>query len=214
MPRIACLLLCLLLPFAAAAATFWTGPTVTFTKAGSVDPSLAANQDRLTDTVWITRGNAGGLYNAQVEAGYDFADFSSPAGTEWAFGGTIADGVETLSFLPWADAVGRQPPGYVGIDGVLHLIAEDIYIDVRFTQWDISCCGGFVYERSSPPASPTAVRQVPLLPWPGAMLLVLGVLLAARQAGTGQHRRCSSAGATSAPPPADGRTQGWCGSRS
>ncbi len=179
MPLIACLLLCLLLPLPAGAATFWTGPTVTFTKAGSVDPGLAANQDRLTDTVWITRGNAGGLYNAHVEAGYDFAGFSSPAGTEWAFGGTIADGVETLSFLPWADAVGRQPPGYVGIDGVVHLIAEDIYIDVRFTQWDISCCGGFVYERSSPPASPTAVRQVPLLPWPAGALLALGVVAVA-----------------------------------
>src|SRR5258705_13940395 len=65
----------------ARAATIWTGPPTTFSKADGADPTQAANQDRLTPNVWITRGNFQGLYNAKSEAGYGS---SSPAGTEWA----------------------------------------------------------------------------------------------------------------------------------
>ncbi|MEQ8497576.1 MAG: hypothetical protein RLW42_25440, partial [Gammaproteobacteria bacterium] len=86
------------------AATLWTGPTVSFTKPLNT-PTSEQYQDRISERVWITRAvSGGGIYNARVESGYDFDDFSSPAGTEWAFGSTLADGVESLTFLPWADA--------------------------------------------------------------------------------------------------------------
>lgn len=58
-----------------------------------------------------------------------------------------------------------NPPSTVGVNAVLHLIAEDLYIDVKFTSRQVNCYGGAAYDRSRPPA----------LPWPRAM--VLGGLL-------------------------------------
>src|ERR1051325_4363821 len=42
-------------------ATIWNGPTTNFTKANGANPSLAANQDRLTSDIWLTRGSSQGL---------------------------------------------------------------------------------------------------------------------------------------------------------
>ncbi|MEX2080122.1 MAG: hypothetical protein WEC33_00775, partial [Dehalococcoidia bacterium] len=50
--------------FAAEAATIWTGPKITFSKAATANPNDPANQDRMTPAVWITRGNTMGIYNA------------------------------------------------------------------------------------------------------------------------------------------------------
>jgi hypothetical protein len=51
----------------------------------------------------------------------------------------------------------------LGRDAVLHLIAEDIYIDIRFTNWAQRSGGGFTYVRSTPPpASPPTFAQQPL----------------------------------------------------
>ena len=47
---------------------YWTGDTITFTKAADTDASLEDNQDRITDDVWLTRSSGGGkFYNAAVE---------------------------------------------------------------------------------------------------------------------------------------------------
>ena len=55
------------LPDATIDATVWTGPTVTFRKAPGSSPTEAANQDRITDLIWITRANSGGqIYNANM----------------------------------------------------------------------------------------------------------------------------------------------------
>ena len=47
----------------------WTGDVITFTKVDDADPTLATNQDRITDNVWITRDNAEGgqIYNLVSE---------------------------------------------------------------------------------------------------------------------------------------------------
>lgn len=45
------------------AQTIWTGADLTFTKTGSSDWTLEANQDRLTNNVWITRQNKKSIYN-------------------------------------------------------------------------------------------------------------------------------------------------------
>ncbi|MEL6535884.1 MAG: cadherin repeat domain-containing protein [Bacteroidota bacterium] len=123
----------------------WTGPTMTFTKAEEADPTLEANQDRLTNSVWITRGNDGGqIYNAVTESVADKDD--SPADTEWAFGNTAE--IATLTFGTFRGALGK-PKDIVGRDLVLHLISDDVYIDVKFTAWSASKKGGFTYERST-----------------------------------------------------------------
>ena len=125
--------------------TIWTGANVTFEKLGGSDPNLEQNQDRLTNNVWITRENNGGqIFNIQNES--SASKSNSPLGTEWAIG-TI-DQLANLNFNSFRTAVG-SPKDVVGKNLVLHLIADDIYLDVRFSSWDSSKEGGFSYERTT-----------------------------------------------------------------
>ena len=48
------------IPFICFSQTIWDGPEITFTKGNNVNINLPQNQDRITDNVWITRGNSGG----------------------------------------------------------------------------------------------------------------------------------------------------------
>jgi hypothetical protein len=152
-------MLCLLatLPTGARAFTLWTGPTVTFDKASFADWTLADNQDRMTGNVWITRAETEGLFNIAPgkEIAYDRTQFTSPRDTEWA-PGTMGQGIENLNFTNWRAAVG-SPPQSIGKDYVLHLISDDIYIDVQFSSWSASGGGGFSYVRSTPVPVPAAI---------------------------------------------------------
>ncbi|MEN0051546.1 MAG: hypothetical protein AAF806_31065 [Bacteroidota bacterium] len=124
--------------------TFWIGDTITFEKPDGADPTDPMNQDRITDAIWITRGNEGGqIYNIKSE---EIADQTiSPAGTEWAQGQFGEE--DALTFAPFREAV--RPNAVVGKDLILHLIEEDIYISVRFTKWSGGKLGGFAYQRST-----------------------------------------------------------------
>src|ERR1017187_2106628 len=131
----------LAVPVATGAATIWTGPHTTFTKADSADPTQAANQDRLTPDVWLTRGSQEGIYNAKTETG--FSHSFSPADTEWANGTTANYSSLTYTdWNTWAHGVNPTPPSTVGVNAVLHLISDDIYLDIDFTSWSVSG-GGF-----------------------------------------------------------------------
>ena len=159
----------LLLAISAHAATVWDGPMISFTKANNANPLLATNQDRLTANVWITRGSAQGLFNAHTESG--FTHFVSPAGTEWANGSL--ENYATLSYTDWnhwAKGVNPNPYATVGVQAVLHLIPDDIYLSVRFTSWSggapgggPSYGGGFSYLRSTPVPEPTTLILEPLV---------------------------------------------------
>jgi len=128
------------------AQTTWTGPKITFTKTNNADWTLEANQDRITDNVWITRANNQGIFNIVTET--DYSDFSSPADTEWAIGTTANIG--SLTFDNWEDTSGSNPPSLVDQDMVVHLITDDIYIDIKFLSWQSGGAGGgFSYERST-----------------------------------------------------------------
>src|SRR5438552_18485311 len=81
----------------APASTLWNGPVLSFSKASGANPNLAADQDRLTPNVWITRGSSQGLYNAKTEPG--FTHFNSPTDTEWANG--ILANYATLTYTDW-----------------------------------------------------------------------------------------------------------------
>jgi hypothetical protein len=124
----------------------WTGDPIEFAKADGADPNDADNQDRITDSVWITRGNSGGqIYNAVSE---NRARKSvSPEGTLWAVGTT--DNLTDLEFRPFRPAVGK-PRVVEGKDLVLFIEKEGIFIDVEFTSWSQERVGGFAYERSTP----------------------------------------------------------------
>ena len=122
----------------------WDGPTVVFSKADGADFTLESNQDRITSNVWITRGNAGQIFNIAKENSAVKAD--SPVGTLWAKGNI--DNIDNLTFEPFRQAVG-QPKAVVGSDLVLYLVDDDIYLSVKFTSWSQGQKGGFAYERSS-----------------------------------------------------------------
>ena len=147
---------CLTAPVATQAATVWTGPKVVFTKADGADPKQAPNQDRLTSNVWLTRGASQGLYNIAREA--FFTHSASPADTEWASGTTANYASLTYTdWETWARSVGK-PPATPGVNAVLHLKTDDIYLDIKFLSWS-ERSGGFSYERSTPGATLAASPQ-------------------------------------------------------
>jgi len=127
--------------------TVWTGDLITFTKEDGADPTQEANQDRITDNVWITRGDEKLIYNAVTQTE---ANNTGPDDTEWAEGTTA--NVSSLSFSDFRDL--GKPPTLVDKDLVLHLITDDIYIDIKFTSWakgKEGGEGGFSYDRSTAP---------------------------------------------------------------
>ncbi|MCW3105498.1 MAG: hypothetical protein JWQ09_4 [Segetibacter sp.] len=152
------------------AQTVWTGPVITFTKAGSADPTLEANQDRITENVWITRGNTQGLFNIKKEASYSG---NSPNDTEWATG-TI-DNYANLTYTNWFTWYGQSPTGIINENSVVHLISENIYIGIKFLSWGqrTQAGGSFSYQRTTASTLPitlkafsaSASKQNALLKW-------------------------------------------------
>ncbi len=131
------------------AQTIWTGTPITFTKAANANP--ATNQDAITSNVTLTRGNSGGgLYNAVTETSY--SNGLSPDDTEWALGNT--SNIGALTFFPF-NSSSIKVKSNLGQPMVLHLITDDIYIDVVFNSWSVgSNSGGQVsYTRSTDPNS-------------------------------------------------------------
>lgn len=132
--------------------------TLSFSKAAFADPTDPANQDMITDTVAITRGDRQGIYNILQEGTYE--DFVSPLGTQWFFGGTVQDVIDgaigIADFDTWENAHGSFPPGTVDVEAVLYLEAEDAYVDIMFTEWGSGGSGGaFAYDRAIIPAPAT-----------------------------------------------------------
>jgi hypothetical protein len=126
--------------------TLWTGAATTFNKSDGSNPNLEDNQDRITENVWITRGNTGGqIFNIAINNSADKTE--SPVGTEWAIG-TLEE-LDNLTFDYFRNSISR-PKAVVGKNLVLHLIEDDIYIYVKFTSWSQGKRGGFSYERSTP----------------------------------------------------------------
>lgn len=160
------------------AATIWNGPDVIVD-----NPSFGGVQDVLTPNVIITRDIEAGIFNIAQEASYDKIGFTSPIDTKWAFlglGGNSANPADitasnfaALNFNDWAPALGGPPSlqgNIVNRPGVVHLVSDDIYLDIEFTAWGGGASGGsFTYVRSS-------------VPEPGSLaLLGLGGLLATRR---------------------------------
>ena len=123
----------------------WTGALKTFVKGDEMDPKNQLNQDRITDNVWITRGNDGGqIYNVAKESNDNKTQ--SPIGTQWALG--TLDKVNDLNFKNFRAAV-SSPKNVVGKDLVVHLTDDDIYLSIKFKSWSQAKKGGFSYERST-----------------------------------------------------------------
>lgn len=129
----------------------WTGAKFTFTKSPNSDASLTANQDRITNSVAITRSTSGGeIFNAILES--NATKNVSPRGTKWAVGDI--SNIESLTFSSFRSAVG-SPQNVVGKNLVMHIEAENVYLTVKFLSWASGGGGGngssagFSYERST-----------------------------------------------------------------
>jgi hypothetical protein len=139
------------------AQTVLSGLDFTYHYAGFGDLTLEENQDRMTDNVWIVRGTNRGIFNIAQEPFYQGSGSGgpSPLGTLWALG-TTAD-YDTLTYTPWAELHDGHPPGLLDQNVVVHLVDDDIYIDLMFTIWEGNGNGGeFGYVRSVIPAPASA----------------------------------------------------------
>jgi uncharacterized protein (TIGR03382 family) len=94
-----------------------------------------------------------------------YAHGFSPADTEWATSITTDEVIaatnwETLeatnSFTNWIDAFGgpvSQGAGIENTPAVVHLITDDIYLDLMFTDWGGGQWGGYTYVRAESPTT-------------------------------------------------------------
>ncbi len=123
----------------------WTGPSIVFEKLPDQDETLEENQDRLTENVWITRGSRAGLFNINQESSYSEG---APADTEWAKG--TLDNYENLTYTDWKTATNENPPSSVNSTFVVHLISDDIFLEIKFLSWGVQRGGNFSYERTTP----------------------------------------------------------------
>ena len=148
----AVLLVTLAAPFANATEV-WTGRTFGFTKAPFANSSLAANQDRITPTCWITRANTMGIFNKALESAYTHN--VSPTNTTWATGDAVNHA--SLTFTDWETWTAMNPPATIGVNACMHIVDADIYLDIKFTSWGELTGGGgaFSYQRALPPVVPT-----------------------------------------------------------
>jgi hypothetical protein len=146
------------------AQTVWSGFDVQFAKALFADPTMPENQDRITESVWITRSTNQGLFNASVEGG--FSEGVSPQDTEWATALMPANAGEEIAASNWADltfddwvnAYGGSgsmllPTRLLNNNAVVHLITDNVYLDLRFTNWS-GPGGSFAYERGTGTITP------------------------------------------------------------
>lgn len=132
------------------------GSTLTFTKNNYAQWGLPENQDHITDNVWITRANSQGIFNAAVESNYDYGE--SPRDTEWAYG--YSEDLTPEDYQVWREAIYANPPGMIDQPISLHLISDDLYLDLLFHSWTAgNSGGGFSYTRTIPNPSWIALAE-------------------------------------------------------
>ena len=140
--------LIMLLPLFSFGQEIWNGNFIEFTKDSLADWTLEENQDRITDNVWITRKNTQGIFNIAQETGFSHLN-GSPVDTEWSYGTTSQ--IDQLTFEPWSWAIDSMVTEMIGQDMVVHLITDDIYIDIRVLEWGVTHAGFgyFKYRRAT-----------------------------------------------------------------
>ncbi len=131
----------------------WTTiDSVTFTKNNYGDWELPQNQDRVTDDLWITRGDFNALFNAFNEMCCWHPH--GPDGTEWSVGSL--DNIGSLTFESFVMALGHDVGTELNGDlipnnqpMVMHIIEDDIYYEMQFHSWtEGGNGGGFSYTRT------------------------------------------------------------------
>ena len=139
--------------------TIWSCPEIVFTKEDNTDFNLPVNRDSLTPNVIITRASNGGqIFNfANGDQDRQFAAQTIPSGVEWAIGRT--SDLDNLNFGGFREIIGRPRRNIVGLDLVMHLVEDDIFLNINFISWsrgggtdgnNTGEAGGFSYSRATP----------------------------------------------------------------
>ncbi len=160
---------CLGFGFRAMAQQVWSGYTFSFSQGAATDDTLPQNQDAIFPDVKLTRPSTGGLINFALETA--FSSGSSPAGTQWATGLMAANTGQTiaasnwqnLGFTDWLDAFGGSGTHGSLIPNqpaVVHLLSDNVYLDLEFTSWSSGNGGAYSY-----------IRAVAPVPEPSSILL-------------------------------------------
>lgn len=123
--------------------TLGFGNHVTFSKANFASWQLPENQDRITDNVYIARGDNKSIFNARSET--TSSNSVSPADTEWFRGDTKS----ATTFASFHTMHGGNPGSLVGDTATVHLMADDQYHEVVFSSFSGgNTGGGFAYTRT------------------------------------------------------------------
>jgi hypothetical protein len=145
------------------------GQTI-FTKNPNTDSSLPENQDRISATVWLTRGNQRGIYNAYDQSS---AKNQPTSGIKLALGNT--ENISTLNF----ETISKWGKKFNEIDGVwfnenlvLYLTETNQYYDFMMTSWKTN--GSFSYTRSSTALSITDYSNtITIYPNPTSSIIII-----------------------------------------
>ena len=124
---------------------FLPGEVIVFTKQDSADWTLQENQDRITETVWITRKHNQNIFNIAQETGYS-GNAGSPIGTLWA--GSSAAEAESGDFTSFLNLHGGNPQSLINDTISLYLEEYGRYFDLVFSSFSGgNSGGGFSYTR-------------------------------------------------------------------
>lgn len=123
----------------------WTGTDTIFEKINFADYTLDSNQDRIVDSIWITRKDNKSIFNIAKESD---PVGTSPLGTLWAFG--TSSNLKNLTFTTWNTTHGNKPLSTIGKNMVLFIPKDSIYIDIIWQSFSSSNKGGgFSYKRAT-----------------------------------------------------------------
>ena len=119
------------------------GEVVVFTKQDSADWTLPENQDRIADSVWITRKHNQSIFNIALESGMTNI---SPLNTLWSRNSII--NTEMSDFTTFRSMNDNNPQGLIGDTISLYLPEYDMYFNVIFSSFSGgNSGGGFSYSR-------------------------------------------------------------------
>ena len=124
-----------------------TGDAVSFSKSAYSDYYVPENQDFISGFVALTRGEYEPLYNALTETSY-----SSTVGTEEWFLGSTVSSMGNGFYDNMRVATDYSMSSLPGQTMSLHLIDENRYFDVTFSEWGQDNGGSFAYSRVEVPS--------------------------------------------------------------
>ena len=119
------------------------GEVVVFTKQDSADWTLPENQDRIADSVWITRKHNQSIFNIALESGMTNI---SPLNTLWSRNSII--NTEMSDFTTFRSMNDNDPQSLIGNTISLYLPEYNMYFNVIFSSFSGgNSGGGFSYSR-------------------------------------------------------------------